>query len=197
MPDSPPRIIDIVLFGVIILLLLIKALVSGPWTKKYFTTGLLVFEARIPVRRRHSNIPSCSQLEMHFHSNWTRSLEFHQITLDTVGFREKLSEFRLTRGSRLMYSTLFLDSENSMVVVKGFANWFTVLLSVLWVGGTSFIGISVHGPASLAITLLFLLPFSLVMGWFYWNQCTLFSSVATIASKVWSGEYSEDTDGAY
>jgi hypothetical protein len=193
--NNSSSIISFVLFGVIVLLLLIKAIVSGPWNKKYFTTGLLIFEGQIPVGPRHYDIPSCSRLETHFHSNRTRSLEFHQIASDTVGFREKLPEFRLSLGSYLMYSTLFFDDENSKVVVKGFANWFAVWFSVLWLGSTSIAGMSVRGPASLAITLGPMLLFGLVMGWFYWNQCTLFSYVATIASKAWAGEYSEDTLG--
>jgi hypothetical protein len=193
--NSSLEILTFALFGVIALLGIIETILCGTWDKTYFTTGLLMFQRRSPVEPQHDSVPSCSQLETHFHSNWTRSLVFHPIAANTYGFREKLLEFRLAGSSPLMHGMVFFDSENREVVVKGFSNWFTVWFSLLWLGSIGIAVVSVQGYLSSSVVValgIAILVFGWIMGWFYWKQYSLYSNVARFASEAWSKEYSAD-----
>jgi len=191
-----------VLFGVTGLLAMIEAIQSGTWNKRYFTTGLLIFSKRIPTESQHNDIPSYSQLERRFHSssNWTRSLAFRPIAANTYGFRhEALFEFRPTRISQLMHGMLFFDSENSEVVVKGFAPWSAVCFPLLGFGVLAYQVVFVRGSAPLSAVAILgaaAILFALVLGSLYRAEHSRFSNVATFASQAWSREYLEDADAA-
>ena len=189
----------VALLGVTFLVMLTEAVLSGTWNKWYFTTGLLIFQRRIPVEPSHYSIPPCAQLETHFHSEWRRSLAFRQIAANMYGFREKLFEFRLTRGSQVMHGMLFFDSENREVVVKGFSDWLIVWLPLLGFGGFAIQVVSVQGLAPLSAMAMLgvgILVFAVVLGLLFRAQYSRFSNVAAFAAHMWAGGYSEDADEA-
>src|SRR5689334_1747498 len=103
--------------------MLVDAVLSGTWNRMYFTSGLLFFIRRIPVARKHTNVPLPSRFETRFQSTWSSSFAFREIEPNTYAFREKFFEFRIMGYSPLMHGVLFFDFANNQVVVKGFANW--------------------------------------------------------------------------
>jgi hypothetical protein len=143
---------------------------------------------RIPVAFRHSNIPASAQLESFFHSTWVSSLVFKEIEPNTYAFREKFSEFRFFRYSPIMHGLLFFDFDKGEVVVKGFANWFALCFSLVWLGG-------VAQSSDLIITLVFVLFFALFMGLLYSIQYYRFSNVARFAAHTWKRKYLRDGVG--
>jgi len=203
MPNNFPVILSFfALLGVMILLGITEAILSGTWNKRYFTTGLLIFHKRIPIESQHNDIPSRSRLERRFHSssNWTRSLAFRQVAANTYGFRhEDLFEFRRTRSSQLMRGMLFFDSENREVVVKGFAPWSAPLFPLLVFGALAYQAIFVRRLAASSVVAMLgpaAILFALVLGLLYRTEYSRYSNVATFASQAWSREYLEDADEA-
>ena len=189
MVNDSSGILGLVIFGTLILSSLIESVLSGTWNKIYFITGLPIFIMRIPVRLRHSNIPSPSQFETRFHSSLVSSLVFHELELNTYGFREKFIEFRFIGYSPLMRGVLFFDFKNNEVVIKGFVNWSILYFSLIWLGGISVAAVQNRAPL---IALMFTLFFALVIGLLYWIQHYRFSNVATFAAQAWSRKYLRD-----
>ncbi len=181
-----------IMFGVLVVSWLAETILSAIWNRTYFMTGIPIFVMRIPVELRHSNIPSAQQLETRFYSAWASSLVFKEIDLHTYGFREKFFEFRLVGYSPIMHGVLVFDHSSNEVIVKGFANWFILSFSLIWLGGvlaSSFSSFPI-------IALGFILFFVLLMGLLYGIQYSRFSKVATFAAETWSRRYIKDVVGA-
>lgn len=180
MPNSGWDTPEIIIAGAFILSFVVDTILRITWNKLYFTKGLTLFTMSIPVNERHVNIPSKPVLESQFHSIWFESFVFQEIFPNTYGFREKFSQFKLMRYSPIMHGLLIFDDANSRVIVKGFANWFFLVFSLLWLGGAILFTLSV------SILALFVIFFCLVIGSIYAIQHSRFSKVATIAAQAWS-----------
>ena len=185
----------VIFFSVMTLFFLVETVLSGKWNKMYFTSGLPIFVKRISVGPRYNNIPLSSRFEAQFQSDWTNSLVFREIAPNTYGFREKFFEFRIFKYSPLMHGVLFFDSVNNQVVVKGFANWFSVGLSVIWLGCAILIGVK-YFPEAASFVLGFLAFYSIILGFIYLIQYSRFSNVATFAAQEWERKYTMNVGGA-
>jgi len=162
----------------------------------YFTSGLPIFIMRIPVELRNTNIPLSSRFEKQFNSPWTSALVFREIASNTYGFREKFFDFRfLFRYPPVMHGMLFFDSINNQVIVKGFANWFYLCFSLVWIGGVGLNGI-MNFPDFTIIALVFILIFFLGFGLLYSIQQFRFSNVAKFAAEEWTRRYVTNVGGA-
>jgi len=197
MTANTEDIIGFSLFGLLIVSLLIDTFCVLTWNKTYFTSGLMVFIKRIPVSRWHTNIPAPSLFETKFQSNVTYSLTFKEIDKLSYGFREKAVQFRWVRYSPVMHGLLTFDTDNGQVTVKGFANWYVLGFSLMWLGLTVAFSIGSWSKGSLAFTLPIVLVaiafFSLVMGILYWIQFARFSNVASFAAQSWARKYVRDS----
>lgn len=172
--------LDSIAFGVLIGSLIIEAFLSGTWNRVYFTLGLPIFVMRVPTELRHSNIPPLSQLEEHLCSTVLSSLVFREFEQNTYGFREKFFEFGLRlRYPSVMHGMLFFDFNNNQVVVKGYANWFMLFFSLIWVGGA----LLQYEPL---YALIMIFVYTLGMALFYSLQYDRFSKVTKFAAEAWS-----------
>jgi hypothetical protein len=179
--------LGLIIFSALVLSWLVETILSSTWNKTYFTSGIPIFVMRIPVKFQRSNIPSVRQLDVRFYSTWASSLVFKEIDLHTYGFREKFFEFRLFRYSSIMHGVLVFEHNNHEVIVKGFANWFIVSFSLIWIGGV--ILSSFSSPSLIAVG--FILFFVLLMGLLYSIQHHRYSKVATFAAETWSTKYTK------
>jgi hypothetical protein len=188
------------LFGLLILSLLADIFCAVTWNKTYFTSGLMIFVKRIPVNRRHTNIPHSSLFEEMFHSNWVSSFTFKELDGSTYGFREKMLQFRLMRYTPVMHGLLTFDTDSGQVIVKGFANWYALAFSLIWLGMPVLFLILNWSIKSITFSLLTALgaivSLSLIMGILYWTQSSRFSKVASFAAKSWARKYVGDNDRA-
>ena len=191
MSSEVSQILGLIMFSVLVVSLIVEAILSRTWNKVYFTSGIPIFAMRVPVELRHSIIPSSSQLEAHFHSTWTSSLAFKEVDLHTYAFREKFFEVRLVGYSPIMHGVLIFNHNNNEVIVKGFANWFVLAFSLIWLSG---IMLSAF-PSFPLLGLGFILFFVLLMGLLYWIQYSRFSKVAMFAAETWSRKYARNVVG--
>ena len=183
MSSSFPEHLDAIVLGALIGFLIIETVLSGTWNRMYFTVGLPIFIMRVPVEFRHSNIPSSSHLEEHSRSTLVTSLVFKEVEPNTYGFREKAFEFgwRFHYPS-LMHGMLFFDFDHNQVVIKGFANWFMLCFSLIWIGG-------VFLEYEPLVALVFVFVFSLFIILLYSIQYDRFSKVIKLAAEAWSRKH--------
>ncbi len=99
---------------------------SATWNPAYFTKGLPLFVIQTEVEAYHTNLPPVERLEIQFRSPLFGSVVFHEVALDTYGFRTKLLEFHLNI-SNMPHGMLYFDRQNHRVVLTAFAS-----LGVLW-----------------------------------------------------------------
>src|ERR1700690_424517 len=122
------------LIGIVILL--VEIFLSATWNKYYFSIGFPVFVQKVPASPQSEIPPNIQNLEDEFLSSFTRKLVFKDLTSNEYGFREKLFEFRPIRLSAVMHGHLKFDYSRRKVIVKGFADWWVIALSLyllLWV----------------------------------------------------------------
>ena len=163
------------------------------WNKTYFTYGLTIFVMRIPGNQWHTNIPSQALLETKFHSDVISSLVFKEIGAYSYGFREKIFQFKWIRTPNLMHGLLTFDTNNNQVIVTGFANWFTLAFSLVWLGlplsSLVILILSREPPGSPLIPLGVIGFFIVLMGIMYLFQASRFSKVASFAAESWTRRY--------
>ena len=193
------------IIGIFVVSLLVGSLLADlvfevTWNKTYFTYGLTIFVMRIPVNQWHTNIPTQALLEKKFHSDLISSLIFKEIGAYSYGFREKIFQFKWIRTPNLMHGLLAFDTNNNQVVVKGFANWFTVAFSLVWLGlplsGLVSTLFSQQPLVSILIPLGVIGGFIVFMGIMYLFQASRFSNVASFAAQSWERKYVRDRDEA-
>lgn len=109
---------------------LADTILSVKWVKPYFTSGLVVFSRCVPVDIHHSNIPSSSLLNNKVHSFSMGGLIFRELDANKYGFRGKFFSFA---PRTMMHGLLVFDSENNLVIVKGYADWSVIALSVMFI----------------------------------------------------------------
>ena len=201
MTENAEDIIGFSLFGLLIVSLVVDMFCALTWNKAYFTSGLMIFVKRIPIDHWHTNIPDLSLFENRFHSNVTSSLTFKEIERHSYGFREKAFRFKWVRYSPLMHGLLTFDADNGQVIVKGFANWYALAFSLMWLGllVSFFIGARLDGNATFFLPILLgaIAFFTLVMGILYWIQASRFLNIASFAAQLWARKYiRDDHEGA-
>ena len=186
------------LFGLLMVSLLADTFCAFTWNKTYFTSGLTIFVKCIPVNRWHTNIPHPSLFETMFHSEWVPSFTFKELDGSSYAFREKIIQFRLIRYTPVMHGLLTFDSDNGQVIVKGFANWYALSFSFVWIAMLVSFAISMWSYASTTFSILIVLgaivALVLVMGILYLIQSSRFSKVASFAAESWTRKYVRDDD---
>ena len=160
------------------------------WNKIYFTVGLPIFVLRIPVVTRYKGIPFQYLFEEEFRNNspW-RSFLFSKIEDRKIGFREQFLEIRYSYVP-LMHGLLIFENDKKQVVVKGFANWFTIWLII----NLALAGFGISGFFQLHVTssIAFIFLLSAV---FYALQCYRFSKVGKFAAEMCSNKHFLKSDG--
>ena len=193
MTENAGNIIGLSLFGLLIVSLLLDAFCATTWNKSYFTSGLMVYIKHIPVNYWHSNLPDTSLFEKVFHSEIVASLTFKEIDVFSYGFREKMAQFRLVRYSPIMHGLITFDTVNGQVTVTGYANWYALVFSFLWLGMLTVFSVGSWSYGNIGFSLLIFIGafafFSLVMGILYWIQSSRFSKVAQFAAQTWARKY--------
>src|SRR5574341_185761 len=196
MTDNVEDIIGFSLFGLLIVSLVVDTFYALTWNKAYFTSGLMIFVKRIPISHWHTNIPDLSLFENKFHSNVTSSLTFKEIESLSYGFREKAFQFKWISYSPLMHGLLTFDTHHGQVIVKGFANWYALAFSLMWLGllVSFFISAWLDGNATFFLPILLgaVAFFTFVMGILYWIQASRFLNIASFAAQAWSRKYVRD-----
>ncbi len=187
-------------FGLVIVSLLADTFCALTWNTRYFTSGWMIFVKRVPVSHWHTNIPHPSLFERKFHSDWVAQFTFKEADQLSYGFRENLRQFRWFRYTPLMHGLLTFDTDNGQVVVKGFANWYALIFSLMWVGMLVLFLIFSWSIENILFYLLIFLGaiafFTFVMGILYWIQASRFSKVASFAAESWVRKYVRDHDRA-
>jgi hypothetical protein len=183
-------------FGLLIVSLLADTFCALTWNKAYFTSGLMIFIKSIPIHRWHTNLPHPSLFEKTFHADWVASFTFRELDEMSYGFREKMLQFRFIRYTPLMHGLLAFDTDNGQVVVKGFANWYALVFSLMWLGMLMLFLILNWSIENILFNLLIVLGaiafFALVMAILYWIQSSRFSKVASFAAESWSRKFVRD-----
>jgi hypothetical protein len=190
MSSDLSEILGIVAVGAMMIILTVEMILSATWNKTYFSFGLTLFEVNIPVNFHHVNIPPKSVFETQLRSVWLGSIAFREISHNTYGFREKLFQFRLMRYSPVMHGLLIFDDVNSQVIVKGFANWFLLVFSLIWLSE-----VILWLFSGMIMALAFLAFFILLMSLLYAIQYPRFVKIANIASEAWSRKYASNITG--
>jgi hypothetical protein len=182
-------IIDFVVLGVLILFFIADEILRATWNKKYFTIGLPIYVIHIPVDLTHTNLPADFLLEIKFHSGWIEPIVFKELGPNVYGFRNGFFNFSWFRTSSLMHGLLIFDHNHKQVVVKGFARWSFIYISLL-----TFIIIiraSISNPLPAVILLA---CYFLFAGLSYSLQSYRFSQVAKFAAQSWSRKYMPESD---
>lgn len=177
-------IFDIVVPGALILSFVADEILRATWNKMYFTIGVPIFIKRIPVNFPHTNLSPGFFMDNKFHSGWIESIIFKEICLNAYGFRNELFSFKWFKTSSLMHGLLIFDHDHSQVIVKGFARWSFVYISLLTFIIVIRASISNPLPAIIILAIYFLFA-----GLSYSIQSTRFSYVARFAADSWSRKY--------
>lgn len=181
-------------FGILILSLLADTFLSVTWNRIYFTIGVQIFIIRVPVDLKHKNTPTSTLLQSQFKSGCAESLIFKEIGPGEFGFREEIFPvFKIFSYSPLMHGLLVFDSQNSQVIVKGNANWSTLVFSFVWFLITISNSIHILVAEGLSLNLLLLLGFMgliiVVPVAIYQFQSSRFTRVASFAAQSWERKF--------
>ena len=138
---------------------------SGRWKSFYFNYGIPLLSEDISYYRSDTDISDlCNRLNQAFKSSgYTQSLQFKELTDDTIGFREKLFELSLLNYTPLMHGRIYFDSNARAVRISGFSNWFPLVFLIFWYG-TLFPSIALH------MDFVFLVAPMIVFGVIYYFQ---------------------------
>jgi hypothetical protein len=177
-----------------LVIVVIEIFLRSTWNKYYFSIGLPVFVRRAPASPPSTIPPDIRYLKAEFRSTLSGTLEFRDINWNEYGFREKLMVRIFTIGHRrivpeVMHGYLKYDYGRKQVVVKGFLNWWTVLLP-LWFLVISNPMIKDDSPFSTVIAIVICL---VIPGISYVSQLYLFNKIATSAAELWSHPFSLPT----
>jgi len=172
------------LFITLIIALLADLFFRVTWNKMYFTVGLPIFILRIPVKTRYKGVPFQYLFEEEFGNKFPwRSFVFKQIEVSKIGFREQFLEVRYSYAS-LMHGLLVFENDKKQVLVKGFANWFTlwliINLTLAGLGMINFFQLHVTGTIAFITSLIV---------FFYSLQCYRFFEVGRFAAKMCSAKH--------
>jgi hypothetical protein len=167
---------------------LADTVLSATWAKSYFTSGLVVFSRCVSVELHHSNIPSSPLLNNKVNSFRMGGLIFRELDENKYGFRRKFFTFA---PRTMMHGSLGFDSENNLVIVKGYADWVVIALSVMFIiifPLLWFIG----GPRTKDVFLqlsCFVLFYSFITGISFLIDYYRLRTITRIASELWSRKY--------
>ena len=125
---NPSIIIFEIAFVAVIVSGIADLILGLTWTKVYFTSGILVYQQKISIESRYSNIPAPSLFEKRLSSCWMGSFTFKELELNQYGFRQKLFSFTL---NPVTHGLIIFDTENNQISVNGYLNWLVFSLTVL------------------------------------------------------------------
>lgn len=127
----------------ITLLILMCALIadlvlSSTWHPGYFRFGVPLFVSR--VESVDTDRVSPQWLNERYVNSTLVPLVFKSLTQCEIAFREKMWAFRLIHYTPVMHGLIQLDAPGRRVVVRGYGNWFALVLFV----GLVFAGFSLN-----------------------------------------------------
>jgi hypothetical protein len=105
-------------------------ILSGRWYEPYFARGLVIYRNVVSLGSTRLGL-SADQLRQQLRGGLGPSLDFHELSPNTIAFREALFELKLFSYTPVMHGLLRYDQQAHAVTVEGRANWFTVAFSVL------------------------------------------------------------------
>jgi len=154
----------------------IEIILAARWNRAYFRSGVLVFRQVCELPSDVQKLPEPEVLQARF-TGWVMpAILFRSLSLDEIGFREKLMGFHLISYTPVMHGHIEVDPVGRVVNVSGRLNWSMMAfgLSPLALLGTSFA----------AMFGLFFLGLVVVI---YLTQAARYRNVSTALSTIWSG----------
>jgi len=169
-------------------------------SRAYFTRGVVMFSKHIPVNHHYSNTPQQIILEKEFHSRLISSFIFTEIDPFSYGFhQEKFVFFKWLRIPDVMHGLLIFDTQNNKVVVKGFANYSTLIMYFAWLIMTILKILqdeSLTTPSPLLVRLAPIAVLIFFLWFMYLMQSARFEKVALFAAQSWERKHMRDKNEA-
>lgn len=131
------RDLFLVLIGAWLVVALAEATLASAWNRMYFTVGLPIFIRRLTVNAFSFAPLDTAKLESEFSATFTgKSLAFKELDDQLYAFREKIFEFRWfgSKNTDVMHGILIFDPTQQQVIVKGYANWSSIMVIPLLAG---------------------------------------------------------------
>jgi hypothetical protein len=160
----------------------VELFLSAAWNKRYYSSGVTLFERRLPTEPHQDAPPKEYLFESHCRSSWMPPLVFKALETHAYAFRERLLQISGLRCSYfpLMRGLVLFDRGRREVVVKGFANLSAMALPPVVL--LQFLG----QPSEPLFVLLLLALMIAFFGYVYWIQARRFADVAAFAFRAWS-----------
>lgn len=169
-------------------------------SKAYFTRGVLMFVKHIPVNNHYSNTPQQIIFEKEFHSRLISSFIFTEIDSFSYGFhQERFTFFKWLCIPDVMHGLIIFDTKNNQVIVKGFANYSTLIMYFAWLNLT-ILKILQDESLTSPPPLLAKLATIVILVFFLWSmylmQSARFKKVALFAAQSWQRKHIRDKNEA-
>ena len=167
---------------------LADTILSATWAESYFTSGLVIFSRYVPVKLHHSNIPSSQLLNNKLNSFIMSGLIFRELSANKYGFRRKFFSFA---PNTMMHGSLVFDSENNLMIVKGYSDWAVTALSVMFIIVFPLLWF-IGGPRTKDVflqVLCFLSFYTFVIGISFLIDSYRLRTITKIASELWARKY--------
>jgi hypothetical protein len=130
MLDKLAGILGFIIFVSIILSGLADIILSVTWTKRYFTSGVLIFSQSTPISKRYTDIPSADFINKRLYSFWIGGFTLKELDANTHGFRREFFSRRFFRfrfnSNPMTHGVVIFDAHQNLVTVKGYLDWFMV-----------------------------------------------------------------------
>jgi hypothetical protein len=123
------------LFYSLFALIIIEQLLSGFWSKFYFTFGIPILTKHVSIQNFPNIDIISSKLEYLFETDKSlKKFQCKKLDETKTAFREKIFDFSILglKYTPVMHGKISINKVTMQITIKGLLNWSTLFFLILW-----------------------------------------------------------------